>query len=75
MMGGMEQDRNQDGGKRHTYWLKGEHVEALGLFQRRHGHGSKGGALRAILEIVAESEKPGGPPPNQSTGEHNVRQS
>ena len=44
-------------GKIRSYWLHTRHAEALDMFRRRHGHQSQGGALRAILEVVEETEQ------------------
>ena len=52
----MDETRKTDG-KVRSYWLGESHAEALDLFRRRYGYRSQGGALRAILDIVAETEE------------------
>jgi hypothetical protein len=44
-------------GRVKSFWLGSRHVRALRSFQERHGHPSEGAALRAVLDVVAESEK------------------
>ena len=61
--------RNREiaGGRVVSFYLGDLHVRALELFGRRHGHRSRAGALRAVLEVVAEAEA-GPPKPNVPPG-------
>ena len=45
------------GGRIRSYWVGDQHVAALMAFRRRYDHKSNSEALRAILEVVQETEK------------------
>ena len=60
----MEVNPKRPIGKIRSYWLRERHAKALDMFRARHGYTSQGGALRAILEAVEETE--------QTEGENNA---
>jgi hypothetical protein len=48
--------RQIDGGRLRAFWLGARHWRALLAFQERHGLANHSAALRAVLDLVAETE-------------------
>ncbi len=53
---GVARRRNIDGGKTRGFYLGDQHLRALDEYRLNHRHANNGAALRAILDIVAETE-------------------
>ncbi len=52
----MAPKRQVDGGKVRAFYIAARQWRALLAFQQNHGHPNRSAALRALLDMVADSE-------------------